>query len=86
MASYYGKFGVRINSVSPGGIEGVDSQTNTLQNPIFKKYVNKVPLKRFAYPQDVSSSVLFLSSENSSYITGINLFVDGGISIIRIKK
>lgn len=83
MASYYGKFGVRINSISPGGIEGIDSQTNSLQNSLFKKnYINKVPLKRFAKPQDVASSVLFLSSENSSYITGANLFVDGGISII----
>lgn len=83
MASYYGKFNIRINSVSPGGIEGVDSQTNLKQNIIFKKnYINKVPLKRFANPNDVASSVIFLSSKESSYITGINLFVDGGISII----
>ena len=83
MASYYGKFGVRINSVCPGGLKGNIAGKKTQQDSNFiKRYINKTPLKRMAKPEDVSNAIIYLSSEASSYITGHSLNVDGGISIL----
>ncbi|MBK7666209.1 MAG: SDR family oxidoreductase [Sphingobacteriaceae bacterium] len=76
LASYYGEHGVRVNCVSPGGI------LNN-QNPLFiKQYEEKVPLKRMANPEDISPAVSFLLSDESKYITGHNLVVDGGFTAI----
>ena len=66
---------IRCNSISLGGIKGG-------QKKIFvKRYVDKVPLGRMAKEDDLVNSVLFFSSELSSYITGHNLIVDGGLTI-----
>ena len=83
MASYYGRFNIRINTLSPGGLEGFDSISNGLQDETFKKrYSNKTPLNRLGKPSEVASVALFLASEASSYVTGENIIVDGGYSII----
>lgn len=72
LASYYGKQGVRVNCVSPGGI--FDNQ-----NPIFvANYEKKVPMGRMGNPDDIAPSVSFLLSDEAKYITGQNLIVDGG--------
>ena len=76
MAAYYGKYNIRINSVCAGGV--FDSQ-----NKIFvKRYNKKTPLGRMANPDEIATSCLFLLSNASSYITGTNLIVDGGFSIL----
>ncbi len=75
-AAYYGPFNVRVNSVSPGGI--FDNQ-----DKIFvANYIKKTPLRRMGMTGDVASSIHFLLSDDSAYITGHNLVVDGGWSII----
>jgi NAD(P)-dependent dehydrogenase (short-subunit alcohol dehydrogenase family) len=72
LASYYGKRGIRVNTVSPGGI--FDHQ-----NPIFvANYNKKVPMGRMGIPEDIAPSVAFLLSDKAKYITGHNLIVDGG--------
>jgi NAD(P)-dependent dehydrogenase (short-subunit alcohol dehydrogenase family) len=79
MASYYGKYNIRINTICPGGISGHVAGKSATQNPIFKKkYCNKTPLKRMGTPNEIASVVLFLSSPASSYITGETVMVDGG--------
>jgi len=76
LASFYGKYNIRINCVSPGGV--FDNQ-----NPQFvKNYENKVPLKRMANPDDISPMVAFLLSDETTYITGQNIMVDGGWTCI----
>ena len=76
LASYYGKYQVRINTISPGGI--YDNQPESFVN----NYNNKVPLKRMGTPKDIVSAVFYLLTDESSYVTGHNLVVDGGWSII----
>jgi NAD(P)-dependent dehydrogenase (short-subunit alcohol dehydrogenase family) len=76
LASYYGKDGIRINCISPGGIFNN-------QDPVFvKNYESKVPLKRMGKPSDIAPSVAFLLSDEASYITGHNLVIDGGWTAI----
>ena len=76
LASYFGKYNIRINCVSPGGI--FDNQ-----NPVFiKNYEHKVPLRRMGKPDDIAPAVSFLLSDEARYITGHNLIVDGGWTCI----
>ena len=83
LASYYGSYNLRINCISPGGLEGKIKGKNNKQSKSFKKkYLNKVPLNRFCKPKDVAEMCVFLSTPQSSYITGQNLILDGGLSII----
>ena len=77
LASYYAKYGIRANTVSPGGILSTGMSKNFLQN-----YKERVPMKRLCQPSEVADPVLFLASDSSSYITGINLLVDGGWTAI----
>lgn len=75
LATYLAKYNIRVNSISPGGI------INNHNKTFVKKYSSKVPLNRMGKKNEVASAVLFLSSRESSYITGQNIVVDGGYSI-----
>lgn len=76
MASYYGPKQVRVNTVSPGGI--FDKQ-----NPVFvQNYEKKVPMRRMGSPDDIAPAVVFLLSNDSKYITGQNIIIDGGWTCI----
>ena len=83
MASFFGKSGIRVNLLSPGGIYGHNKNDGKKQNNKFlKNYKNRVPMKRLGYSSEVAKAVKFLSTDQSSYITGTNLLVDGGWTII----
>ena len=66
---------IRVNCVSPGGVYRNQS------SKFIKKYESKTLLKRMATEKDIVGPVVFLSSPAASYITGINLLVDGGWTI-----
>ena len=72
LASYWGEKNIRVNCISPGGVE--DSQDANF----IKNYKSKTQLKKMAKPDDFNGAVVFLASEASSYMTGTNLIVDGG--------
>lgn len=76
LASKYGTKGIRANCVSPGGI------FNFQQDAFVKSYENKVPLKRMGKPDDIAPGVAFLLSDDAKYITGHNLIIDGGWTVI----
>lgn len=79
MASYYGKHNIRINTICPGGIVGSVANLADKQSKKFvKNYSYQVPLKRLGNPEEIASTILFLASSASSYITGSTLMVDGG--------
>jgi NAD(P)-dependent dehydrogenase (short-subunit alcohol dehydrogenase family) len=72
LASAYGRQNIRFNCVSPGGI--FDHQ----DEKFVRAYESKVPLKRMGNPDDIAPVVSFLLSDDSKYITGQNIIVDGG--------
>jgi NAD(P)-dependent dehydrogenase (short-subunit alcohol dehydrogenase family) len=72
LACYYGKQGVRANCISPGGY--FDGQPQ----PFVDQYCRRVPVGRMLGNEDIQGAVVFLASEASEYVTGLNLMVDGG--------
>ena len=83
MASFYGQFSIRVNTISPGGVEGkIAGHKNKQSSKFIKIYSRKTALKRMAHPDDIAPAVVFLVSDAGSYITGFNLIIDGGWTII----
>lgn len=77
IAIQYAKDGIRCNAVLPGLI-ATDAAINSMPDEFRKSFVSHVPLNRVGKPEDIANSVLFLASEDSSYITGTILEVSGG--------
>lgn len=78
--------GVRVNVVSPGPIETpiygkLGLPADTLQQ-MAGQIVAQVPMGRFGHADEIAKAVLFLASDDSSYILGEDLFIDGGMSTI----
>lgn len=77
LASYYGRFGIRVNAISPGGFYTGDQPEEFVQ-----RYSQKTILNRMATNDDIKGAVVYLASDASSYVTGQNLLVDGGWTAI----
>jgi NAD(P)-dependent dehydrogenase (short-subunit alcohol dehydrogenase family) len=71
---------IRVNAISPGVIE--TPMSAELSEQLKTILVSMVPLGRMGNPDEIAKAVAFLASDDSSYITGIELFVDGGIAQI----
>lgn len=69
-ASQYGPQGLRMNNVLPGFVDSY---------PVAQENVGQIPLRRAATTEEIANAAAFLASEESSYITGQNLLVDGGL-------
>ncbi|MFE2880284.1 SDR family NAD(P)-dependent oxidoreductase [Streptomyces roseus] len=68
--------GIRVNALSPGPID--TPALSRAPAAILEEVTSGVPMGRTGRPQEVAAAALFLASEESSYVTGIELFVDGG--------
>ena len=75
---------IRVNAVSPGsidtpGLSGLLGSSEAGQERL-KNVSTNVPLGRLGTPDEIAKAVVFLASDDASYVTGIELFVDGGLA------
>lgn len=87
LANELGEFGITVNNVLPGAtsterlkeiINNKATKTGKSLEQVAEAMKNAAPAKRFAKPEEVAAAIVFLTSEQASYINGINLPVDGG--------
>ena len=82
----YGEAGLRFNSIAPGFIDGGMSTPIYADPKVRAARSGGVPLGRLGTPQDIANAVVMLDDPRSSYITGIDLLVDGGVSHAVLKN
>jgi len=80
LAMAFAPKGIRINSVWPGATFTEMNAPNHERNHEFRGQLERIPMGRLAQLEEVASAVAFLASEDASYITGVTLPVDGGVS------
>ena len=81
LAAEWAKDGIRVNSISPWFTDTPRAE-NLLKNKlVLNKILDRTPLKRVAKSEEIASVIAFLAMDKSSYITGQNIIIDGGMSI-----
>ncbi len=78
LARELAKIGITVNALSPGVIE--TELTEDLDEKVKNEFMDMIPLKRFGSPDEVAQAACFLASEESKYITGDLISVDGGLT------
>jgi len=76
---------IRVNAISPGvirtAIQAKFGLPTEVQNAVDQKFLARIPLARFGEPEEVAQLALFLASGASSYVTGTEINIDGGLAI-----
>jgi cyclopentanol dehydrogenase len=78
IANRYAKDGIRCNSVHPGPIDTAMGHAAVPDDQLDERLYNRIPLGRFGKPEEIANAILFLASDESSFMTGSELVVDGG--------
>lgn len=86
LAMEWGGHGIRVNSISPGPIEGTEGVSRLISETARATMAGRVPLRRLGQPADIAAMALFLGSPDASYITGALIPVDGGIALLGARN
>ncbi|MBI4136271.1 MAG: SDR family oxidoreductase [Candidatus Vogelbacteria bacterium] len=78
LAVEWAPLGINVNVIAPGAIDTPMVQAAQLPKEAMDAMLQRVPLKRIGRPEEVSAMVVFLASEEASYVTGATFYVDGG--------
>ena len=82
LAAEWGQYGITVNAICPGYFY-TPLTTETLNSEFFQEHAKRtIPMQRYGNEGELDTAVVFLSSRNSSYVTGIALPVDGGYTCI----
>jgi len=84
-ASFWAKHNIRCNAISPGPFSNTETESaNSVEknDPFLEKLKDKTLLRRVGHPNDLRGALLFLASDASSYMTGANIVIDGGWTVI----
>lgn len=73
------RYNINVNAIAPGTTQ--TAMLDTVADDLKVKYIDRIPLKRFAEPWEIAAAHVFLCSDEAAYITGQTLFIDGGISV-----
>lgn len=79
-ATQFGRSGVRVNALFPGIIETPMTAALDESKALVEQLVQATPLQRLGKPEDIANAALYFASDESSYITGAELVIDGGFS------
>ncbi len=79
LAIELGRKGITVNAIAPGFINS--DMTKVIPEPIKKQMIDSIPVKRPGEPEDIAAAVAFLASEETGFINGITLSVNGGMYI-----
>ena len=80
LAVEYAPYNIRVNTVSPGFVETALTERVMRQPAIKKALIDQTPMRRLGEAHEIAKAVLFLASDDASYVTGAELAVDGGMS------
>ena len=79
LAKEVGRRNITVNCIAPGIIE--TDMIGDLSDTVKTDYLKRIPLKKFGKPEDIGKMILFLCSDEASYITGQTFYIDGGMSL-----
>jgi NAD(P)-dependent dehydrogenase (short-subunit alcohol dehydrogenase family) len=83
LAAEFGSKGIRVNAILPGGTDTPMGRSVADTEEARAFIAGLYALKRIARPEEIAQSVLYLASDQASFVTGATLLVDGGASISR---
>ena len=72
MAGDFGPYGIRVNAIAPGEIE------TSILSPGTEDFVKEIPLRRLGTPEEVAKTIYYLCTDQSSYVTGAEIHINGG--------
>ena len=81
LAQELAHYKIRVNSISPGAIKTPINEDAWKDPEAEKKLLKKIPYKRIGEPEDIGKAAVWLASDESDYITGTTLYIDGGMTL-----